>query len=337
MSLPNFANATPSCTPFGNPPAILQTGWFARLLTRQLPLCRRGELLGPWVDSDGTQRYACRYAPASTTGPLPMVVFLHPSLMTADSAKFLTNLTSFTDSADLGASRPGFILLAPEGRVTTHYYPAPDDAGLGWDDWYRQLDPAGDVKVGTTVYRENADAAAIDHFIAEEISAGRADPKRVYLSGWSNGGSMAMLYALNRPGIAAAGVYSAPSPYGAFSDPCPQVPSIKVTSDKESRIFNPHLAVLHIQNDCDLSGLCVNGAALKDQLVKVGVEFDDVILDYARRQVASCDLRCGNNPFGDTTTWRGNLVGFYNHSRWPSSWTPALLDFFRRHPLPDSG
>ncbi len=103
-------------------------------------------------------------------------------------------------------------MLAPVGRKTTHYYPVPYNRGLGWDNWYRQLDPAGDVKIGATLYRENVDAAAIDHFIAEEVGADKADPNRIYVTGWSNGAAMAYLYALNRPqGRRGGGVFGAQS------------------------------------------------------------------------------------------------------------------------------
>lgn len=43
---------------------------------------------------------------------------------------------------------------------------------------------------------------------------------------------MAYAYGLARPAIAAIGVYSAPNPYQAFNDPCPQTPvTAKPTSD----------------------------------------------------------------------------------------------------------
>ncbi|MGA9307744.1 MAG: hypothetical protein WBW31_20255, partial [Candidatus Sulfotelmatobacter sp.] len=53
---------------------------------------------GTWNDSDGTARYACLYEPASASvsNPLPLLVWLHPSLVTADSITS-TNLLSFQD------------------------------------------------------------------------------------------------------------------------------------------------------------------------------------------------------------------------------------------------
>src|SRR5205823_2819796 len=100
-----------SCSAYGDPPATL--------LSDAVPLCPGGTLMAPWPDSDGTQRFSCVYEPASarTGNPLPMIVYLHPSLVNADSV-FFTNLPSFMNTANLSGdpARPGFILLAPEGR-----------------------------------------------------------------------------------------------------------------------------------------------------------------------------------------------------------------------------
>src|SRR5271167_1618267 len=83
------------CTPFGNPPQ--------KLIANVVPKCSLGTLLGPWPDSDGTDRYACLYEPpaASSTNPLPLVVFLHPSSVTADGVRPGTKLTSLMATANL--------------------------------------------------------------------------------------------------------------------------------------------------------------------------------------------------------------------------------------------
>src|SRR5436305_5598458 len=89
--------------------------------------CVGGTAIAPCNDSEGTERRACLYEPAaaSTAAPLPLVVYLHPSLFTADTLPTVTNILSFQDTADLSGdpARPGFIVVAPEGRATTHYYP----------------------------------------------------------------------------------------------------------------------------------------------------------------------------------------------------------------------
>src|SRR6202521_2131144 len=194
-----------TCGPFGDPPA--------KLIANVVASCADGTTIGPWNDADGTARYACLYQPpaASPSKPLPLIVYLHPSLANADSVRRYTNLLDFLKTANVSndPSRPGFILLAPQGRNTSHYYPPPDRTGTGWDTWYRQFNPAGAIKAAGKLYPENVDAATIDHFIAAVEATGEVDRNRVYLSGWSNGGAMAYLYGLNRPQIAAVGVYSA--------------------------------------------------------------------------------------------------------------------------------
>ena len=81
-----------------------------------------------------------------------MVVYLHPSLFGAETIH-LTNLLHYQDVVSLRGDhrKNGYFVLAPAGRKTTHYYPFPDKTGMGWDNWYRQLNPAGDVKIGGTI------------------------------------------------------------------------------------------------------------------------------------------------------------------------------------------
>ena len=115
------------------------------------PTCGSGELLGPWKDGDGTDRYACLHEPAPVKPGrrVALLVYLHPSLFGTWTITH-TNLLDLQRTSSLGGgpAGPGFIVLAPQGRNTTHYYQWPDNRGMGWDNWYRQLSPAGDVKIG---------------------------------------------------------------------------------------------------------------------------------------------------------------------------------------------
>jgi hypothetical protein len=328
----NDASARNACTPFGDPSAAV--------FSAPTPSCGSGKLLGPWKDYDGMDRYACLYLPKGATkdSKLPMVVYLHPSLFSAGWIT-QTNLLDYQNSVSLNddPKRTGYIVLAPEGRETTHYYPFPDNKGIGWDNWYRQLNPDGDVPIGNTVFKENVDALAIDHFIADQVAAGAVDTNRIYLSGWSNGAAMAILYGLNRPKIAAAAVYSAPDPFGALDDPCPQTPvAAHPTSNAQVQIFNPHLPTMHVRNSCDISGICPNGLRLASELRAVGAEVEDVLLDFNRERATACDDSCGTNPNGQSSGWSNPIrssEGTINHARWPKSWTTKMLDFFRDHPL----
>ncbi|HLW69744.1 MAG TPA: PHB depolymerase family esterase [Candidatus Binataceae bacterium] len=321
--------AAPTCTAFGDPPA--------HVFSPIVPVCRLGRRIGPWNDSDGTPRYACIYEPPqSTVKPLPLVVYLHPSLFPADNVEIMTNLLEQRGSANLSddPARPGFILLAPEGRNTHHYYPPPDSAGPGWDNWYRQFSPDGDVTAGGVRYPENVDAAAIDHFIAAEAATGKIDPNRIFLTGWSNGAAMAYAYGLSRPKIAAIAVYSAPDPYQMNPDGCFQKPvTTPPASNTEVQIFNTQSPAYQVHNACDIAGLCPNALFFAGQLRTLGVDATDTIIDGAQHAVASCDASCGTDPNGDLDNLNAMSRGLLNHGRWPSKWTAAMLDFFRRHPL----
>jgi poly(3-hydroxybutyrate) depolymerase len=327
-------SAPPSgmCNPFGDPPAIV-TGVVK-------PDCLHGKLLGPWKDPGGSDRYACLWEPyraGSTKGRLPLVVYLHPSLAGPRSAA-KTDLLLYQDDVPLGAgATAGYIVLAPIGRQTLHHYPRPDEKGLGWDNWYRQLNPAGAVTVGDALYRPNADAATLDHFIGEEVSSGKVDPERIYVTGWSNGAAMALLYGLNRRNVAAAAVYSAPDPFGAFDDPCPQTPVAGVAAnDAQIEIFNPDLPVMHLHNSCDIAGLCPNAERMARQIKAAGVAVRDTIIDYSQTQVDECTLSCGADEKGIITAGAdplGYSVGFIEHARWPKQWTPVMLQFLRSHSL----
>jgi predicted esterase len=319
-----------SCGPFGDPPA--------KLIANVVPKCAEGELLGPWDDTDGTPRYACLYQPTQPPPqkPLPLIVYLHPSLANADSVRHFTNLLDFLKTANVSddPERPGFILLAPQGRNTTHYYLPPDRTGTGWDNWYRQLNPTGAVTAVGKSYPENVDAATIDHFITAVEAPGKVDRRRIYVTGWSNGGAMAYLYGLNRPEIAAVGAYSAANPFQLALDPCPQKPVAGAPADyRQIQVFNPKLPTYQVHNRCDIGGICPNALLLEKQLGDLGGSVADTIIDYDQRATAECSSTCGSNPNGGLRNPFAAMLGMAHHLRWPKPWTAAILDFFRRHPL----
>ncbi len=331
VAIPGTASA--DCSPFGDAPRPITTD------VTQLT-CNGGTMMPTWSDPDGTPRRACLYEPASASpsAPLPLVVYIHPSLFTADTISVVTNILSFQNTADLNGdpTRPGFIVVAPEGRATQHFYPSPDDQGTGWDNWYRQLDRrGGSVTVNGVTYGQNVDAATIDHFIDEEVATGKVDTRRIYVTGWSNGSAMGFLYALNRRRIAAAAVYTGPNPFEAFNDPCPQQPvSRKAQSNSEIRVSNRRVPIYHVHNACDIAGICPNGEFLISQLQRIRARFTDVIIDGNQNQVLMCDPGCGTNPDADLSPLdnpRGFTEGSQNHTRWPTMWTQSMLDFFRQH------
>ena len=329
--------ATAGCGPFGNPPAEVNRGWFATFASRHSPVCAGGRLVGPWKDADGDERNACLYEPAyaSRDKPLPLIVFLHPSVATADSI-LLTGLTDLIDKADLGGKQPGFILLAPQGRYTSHFYPGFDSDGFGWDNWYRQFGADAIATVEGTAYQENVDASAIDHVVAEMVGSGKVDTRRIYLMGWSNGAAMALLYAMNRPWVAAAAVYSAPDPLAALFDICPQTPvSASPSGYGQLRVMNPVVPMMHVRNACDIGGICPNGSRFASRVRTMGGNIEDVILDSSGNLVARCDETCGADEMADGQVASGAaLRGLVHHMRWPRAWNENMLAFLMRHALP---
>src|SRR5258708_9388347 len=314
------------CSPFGNPPQTL--------ISNPVPNCLGGTRLGPWNDSDGTPRYACLYQPTSATksNPLPLLVWIHPSLVTADSITS-TNILSFQNSFSLSAGTTGFVVLTPEGRSTTHFYPAPDDQGPGWDNWYRQFSP-NTLHVGHKSYPENVDAAPIDHFIGVVQASGTALIDKTFVSGWSNGSAMSYIYALNRPSVNSIAVYSAPDPFKAFNDPCPQTPVEDHPSTiAEIEVPNPKIQSYQVHNSCDIAGLCPNSELIIRQVATIGANpDDDVIINDLKLQVGFCDPLCGTDPDGSSTSIPGITVGSLNHLEWPLTWTEPMLTFLATHP-----
>ncbi|HVN30265.1 MAG TPA: PHB depolymerase family esterase [Candidatus Binataceae bacterium] len=337
MALGGSARTADQCTPFGDPPRQVNQSLIPRTIAAHNPICFGGRVLGPWKDPAGDDRYACIYEPEqhSRDNPLPLVVFLHGSLATADTVK-LTGLTRTIATEDLGGKQHGFIVLAPEGRYTPHFYPRPDSNAMGWDNWYRQLSPSASVSIGGATYEENVDAATVDHFIHEELATGEVDQSRIFLTGWSNGAAMAILYALNRQSIGAAAVYSAPDPFGALTDPCPQTPVAGAPAAKtQVPVFNPHVPIMHVRNSCDIDGICPNGNALATQLRSLGVNLEDVIIDADGKQVPTCDDSCGVSAMGGGDIGAGGAArGFAHHLHWPSEQNSRMFEFMRRHPLP---
>ena len=323
---PGRAAAATGCTPFGNPPQTF--------VSSPVPMCTGGKLLGPWNDSDGTPRYACLYAPstASVSNPLPMLVWLHPSSVNADSITS-TNILLFQNDFSLVPGTTGFVVLTPEGRSTTHFYPAPDNSGPGWDNWYRQFS-TGPKKVGGQSFPENVDAATIDHFISVVQATKTVLTNKTFVSGWSNGSAMSYIYALNRPNVRSIAVYSAPDPFQAFNDPCPQTPvEDHPASNAEILVPNPKIQSYQVHNSCDIAGICPNSEMIISQVATIGANPDvDVIINSLKQQVGFCDPLCGTDPNGSTSSVPGTSVGTLNHIEWPQIWTEPMLEFLAAHP-----
>ncbi|CAF1454820.1 unnamed protein product [Adineta steineri] len=315
--IPNFMNeAVPqNCTKYGDQPAERVVALDTALML--LNLC--GNISGyvntlKFTDSNGDPRVAC-FLITQLKRPLPLLVWLHPAMFPTSTIS-LTGLLEQTNKANLTGTSDGplgYHILMPYGRSTTHIYPAPADQGIGWDNWYRNYnrsDPA-----------LNVDVQAIDYFINKVLTTQsddyQIDKSRVFLSGWSNGAAMAVEYALNTPGIAAAAVYSPPDPYRDYNDLCAQDP------------YPTNLTpILLLYNQCDVINICVTGVNFIEDLNSryCNLTAEVVIIDSDLQRTSECDESC--------TAEIG--LGFFQHIRWPIPRNDdVFFDFFRKYSLPE--
>jgi pimeloyl-ACP methyl ester carboxylesterase len=311
---PGATNRLGCRVPYGDPPRPLApaspNGTFK---LRSSCLLLGGQRLN-WVDANLTPRHACLITPpqASASKPLPLLVWLSPSLAPVDAIR-QTNVYSQRLTANLTGdlTRLGYILLLPAPREIQHIYPWPNQRGYGWDNWYRNLD--------RTSGSLNVDAAAIDYFIDQAKAKGNVDAKRVYMSGWSDGAAFSLLYALNTPGIAAAAVYSAPAPFSDINDPCWQTPF----ATQATPVYDLH-------NACDVYGICQTGTQFHAQLQSLYPQFDqtsDILRRGTGRLVNACDSACAP---GSPLSYN---LGLLEHRVWPYSQTSDMFTFLRQHPL----
>lgn len=306
----------------GNPPMPMTTSISALpgVLSNLAQYCRlRGGEVLAWEDGDGTPRQACLYTPpqASSETRLPLVVFLQGSIFPADQQTLLSGYDLVYRDADLTGdpARRGFILLVPQGRDTRHHYPFPDDTGLGWDNWYRNFD--------RTDPQINRDVQTVDHFIDAVKQRGIVDDRRVYMTGWSNGAALSILYGLNTPGIAATAVYSSPDPFVDVLDPCAQAP-----------FGNNPRPIMTVHNNCDIIGICSTGSeGFRTRLgaTMPGVEYQPHIIDALQRETDACTASCAydGHPAQLLTP------GAARHLIWPLSWNDRMFAFLRERPLTD--
>ncbi|GGQ29742.1 alpha/beta hydrolase family esterase [Streptomyces mutabilis] len=151
---------------------------------------------------DGRTREYLLHRPASADGPRPLVVAFHGRGSDAAELREQSRL-------EKAAGARGMLVAWPEGI----------DSGWGAGTRETPQRPDPDLDVRFT-------EALIEHLVRTE----QADPERVYVAGFSNGGSMALRMAAERPGLlAGAASVAGQLPAGAAAvEPTGAVPVMVV-------------------------------------------------------------------------------------------------------------
>jgi polyhydroxybutyrate depolymerase len=161
------------------------------------------------LDSDGTSReFILASANPSRPGALPLVILLHGHIGTAANAlgkgRMPSPLSAWLDIVD----REPVLVAALQGLKGA-------DDQTGWHDC--RLDSPGNPQVD--------DVAFAGRVVQQLVAQGRADPKRVFVMGMSNGGMMAYRLALQMQPVplAIAAVSSSMATSSACTNPPPKV------------------------------------------------------------------------------------------------------------------
>ena len=143
------------------------------------------------LEHDGVQRQAILRVPAlpparkgQAAPRLPAIIVLHGAGGSAEQVMRQTKIAGRATAA-------GFLAVFPDGLGPAEA----NGEGRTWNTW-NCCGYARDRKID--------DVGFLAALIARLTGEWRADPKRIYLAGFSNGGMLASRFALERPGAAAA-------------------------------------------------------------------------------------------------------------------------------------
>jgi dienelactone hydrolase len=300
-----------------------------------------------WVDMvNGNARAACIFKPPGTSSASlrPLVLFVHGSLGHAqdlyDETLLRQKATTFDLSGD--ASRPGFVVVADQGRNldNPNGYSGP---GPRHDIYYRDFGLPSST---------NPDVRAFDHIIDTLVAAGGIDTTRVYVAGWSNGAFFAQMYGILRHAIPTPGGtrVAAVAAY-AGGDPYENLNNTETPSCAESVLPTSDLPIYAIHRDCDSAVACDSaqqtkfsqppGYDVETWIGTLGSQVKDThVIDTVINGKAVQESGC------EATSMCDNTTGLLNHLRWPDGiddssgptgdWEVPMLQFLSAHPLSDS-
>ncbi|WP_067481321.1 alpha/beta hydrolase family esterase [Actinomadura hibisca] len=249
---------------------------------------------------NGWQREYLLKVPAGRPAakPRPLVVALHGGL---NDMNYLRE----TSGLDGVADRNGFLVAYPNGFLGSW--------NAGGCCFLARLAGIDDV-------------GFLDRLIASLVRSGQADPRRIYLTGFSNGGGMAYRYACERSGtVAAVGVVS-----GSLATPCKPAKPISVIAFHGTADFSvPYQGGGNL--DWDNKNPFPSVAQVMDFWLGVNLlkPLRDIVLD-AR------DTLCRASPPARTTVTLCTITD--GGHEWPRGTgkgvdaSPVIWDFFARHP-----
>jgi poly(3-hydroxybutyrate) depolymerase len=253
-----------------------------------------------------------------------------------------TSLRSKASNYDLTGDpkRPGFFLLSIQGRNLHYPTESPRD-GRHHDFYFR------DLRSPST----NPDVDSLDRFIDALSASGLVDRHRIYVTGWSNGGFFAQMYAIARhetptPGgqrVAAAAVYSAADPFNNIR--FGQEPSCRLGSYPRSTV-----PILLVGRACDTIACDAPQAEFlrnHGALAVPGYEVDSWVHDLGKLVADSNITRLTVNASGAASEVCkhppacSTSLAVANHEHWPNGIADksgvdhelAMLDFMREHAL----
>lgn len=317
-----------------------------------VPVCKTTNAKHPAFDDgapesrqgiDGTPRYACAHSP-SPSAALPLLVYFHGSGGGAENVYDTSLLRQKAASYDLSGDpqKKGFALLSLQAR-NLHWPTATNQDGSKHDTFYRDLGGCS----------TNPDFANADAFIDAWVGSGKVDPKRIYVTGWSNGGRFAQAYAIARheqpsPGgnrVAAAAVYSGADPF--HNTQVGQTPSCQLAPYPKSSV-----PILIVSGWCDLMP-CNDAQAAeiaKGSELAPGSTMSTWVSDLSAKVGTPTVQWLKIKGTGEVVTscmpaaTCGALVATLIHTDWPDGIAgtaggvvdhePAMLDFLRQHALP---
>lgn len=176
--------------------------FLAYALCLTLGLAGIGEATASTMEFEGYDRTFEMYVPPTTPRPLPVVLILHGGKGTASQMRRYTDFDSL-------AAREGILAVYPQG------------IGGHWNDGRQVI---GDLRHNAT---DVNDVEFLLALVDNLVSHGLADPTRIYATGISSGGMMAMRLACEHPGrIAAIAVVAGNEPVDVDCEPQMPVPAL---------------------------------------------------------------------------------------------------------------